>query len=160
MSYSFVLRVNPERPLQKNINAHVELTKKNYKQIKLNKMKSKTAFTASTVPTQFVDVAGTRFAYRRFGNKEGLPLVHLQHFTGTMENWDPKVLDLLARDREVIIFDNKGVAGTGGKVPDTIGAIAKDAEAFIDALGLEKIDLLGFSMGEWSPSKLPLTAPS
>jgi pimeloyl-ACP methyl ester carboxylesterase len=122
-------------------------------------MKSKTVFTASTVPTQFVDVDGTQFAYRRFGNNEGLPLVHLQHFTGTMENWDPKVLDLLARNREVIIFDNKGVAGTGGKVPDTIGAIAKDAEAFIDALGLEKIDLLGFSMGGMVAQQITLDRP-
>lgn len=115
--------------------------------------------TASTVATQYIDVKGTPFAYRRFGNNAGLPLVHLQHFTGTMENWDPKVLDLLARDREVIIFDNRGVAGTGGETPDTIGAIAKDTAAFIDALGLKKIDLLGFSMGGMVAQQVTLDRP-
>ena len=122
-------------------------------------MKSNTVFTAATVPTQFVDVNGTQFAYRRFGNKAGLPLVHLQHFTGTMENWDPKVLDALAQNREVIIFDNRGIAGTGGKTPDTIDAIAKDAAAFIDALGLKKIDLLGFSMGGMVAQQVTLDRP-
>jgi pimeloyl-ACP methyl ester carboxylesterase len=76
-----------------------------------------------------------------------------------MENWDPKLLDLLAKDREVIIFDNKGVAATGGQTPDTIGAIAKDAEAFIDALGLKKIDLLGFSMGGMVAQQITLDRP-
>lgn len=122
-------------------------------------MKTITEFTAATVPTQFVDVNGIPFAYRRFGNKAGLPLVHLQHFTGTMENWDPKVLNALAQDREIIIFDNRGVAATGGETPDTIGAIAKDAAAFIDALGLEKIDLLGFSMGGMVAQQVTLDHP-
>jgi pimeloyl-ACP methyl ester carboxylesterase len=130
-----------------------------HKKIKLNKMQSSKEFTAATVATQFVDVNGIQFAYRRFGNKAGLPLVHLQHFTGTKENWDPKVLDLLAKDREVIIFDNKGVAGTGGEVPDSIGAIAKDAEAFIDALSLKRIDLLGFSMGGMVAQQITLDHP-
>lgn len=118
-----------------------------------------TEFTAATVPTQFIDVHGIQFAYRRFGNKAALPLVHLQHFTGTMENWDPKVLDAIAQDREVIIFDNRGVAGTGGEVPDTIAEIAKDAAAFIDALGLTKIDLLGFSMGGMVAQQITLDRP-
>jgi pimeloyl-ACP methyl ester carboxylesterase len=122
-------------------------------------MKQKAVFTAATVPTQFMDVNGTPFAYRRFGNDTGLPLVHLQHFTGTMENWDPEILDALARDREVIIFDNRGIAGTGGETPDTIGGIAKDAEAFIDALGLKKIDLLGFSMGGMVAQQIILDRP-
>lgn len=116
-------------------------------------------FTAATVPTNYVDVNGTKFAYRRFGNKAGLPLVHLQHFTGTMENWDPKVLDALALNREIIIFDNRGVAGTEGETPDTIAAIAKDAVSFIDALGLKKIDLLGFSMGGMVAQQVTLNRP-
>jgi len=116
-------------------------------------------FTAATVPTQYANVNGTQFAYRRFGNKAGLPLVHLQHFTGTMENWDPKVLDALAKDREVIIFDNRGVAGTGGQTPDTIAEIAKDAASFIDAIGLSKIDLLGFSMGGMVAQQVTLDRP-
>jgi pimeloyl-ACP methyl ester carboxylesterase len=122
-------------------------------------MKTNIESVALTVATQFVDVNGTPFAYRRFGNKAGLPLVHLQHFTGTMENWDPKVLDALAQNREIIIFDNRGVASTGGETPDSISAIAKDAAAFIDALGLKKIDLLGFSMGGMVAQQLTLDRP-
>jgi pimeloyl-ACP methyl ester carboxylesterase len=122
-------------------------------------MKTNIESIALTVATQFVDVNGTAFAYRRFGNKAGLPLVHLQHFTGTMENWDPKVLDAMAQNREIIIFDNRGVASTGGETPDSISAIAKDAAAFIDALGLTKIDLLGFSMGGMVAQQLTLDRP-
>ncbi|MDB5281933.1 MAG: alpha/beta hydrolase fold protein [Bacteroidota bacterium] len=122
-------------------------------------MKTNIEYTASTVPTQFISVNGTPFAYRRFGNKAGLPLVHLQHFTGTMENWDPKVLDALALDREIIIFNNRGVASTGGETPDSIAAIAQDAAAFIDALGLKKIDLLGFSMGGMVAQQITLDRP-
>jgi pimeloyl-ACP methyl ester carboxylesterase len=122
-------------------------------------MKTNIEYTASTVPTQFVSVNGTSFAYRRFGNKAGLPLVHLQHFTGTMENWDPKVLDALAQDREIIIFNNRGIASTGGETPDSIAAIAKDSAAFIDALGLKKIDLLGFSMGGMVAQQVTLDRP-
>ncbi|TRW22531.1 alpha/beta hydrolase [Flavobacterium zepuense] len=122
-------------------------------------MKTSTDFTALTVPTQFADVNGTAFAYRRFGKKQNLPLVLLQHFTGTLENWDPYVLDGISKNREVIIFDNRGVAGTGGETPDSIAAIAKDAIAFIDALGLEKIDLLGFSMGGMVAQQITLNRP-
>jgi len=122
-------------------------------------MKTAENFAAITAPTQFVNVNGINFAYRRFGNKTGFPLVHLQHFTGTMENWDPKVLDNLAKDREVIIFDNKGVAGTNGKTPDTIFEIAKDTIAFIDALELTKINLLGFSMGGMVAQQVTLYRP-
>jgi len=126
---------------------------------KLHKMKSNTIITAATAPTQFTDVNGTAFAYRRFGNKAALPLVHLQHFTGTMENWDPKVLDALAQDREIIIFDNRGVASTGGKTPDSIAGIAKDAADFIKSLGLGKVDLLGFSMGGMVAQQVTLDNP-
>lgn len=110
--------------------------------------KSCAACHAVDVPTQFVSVDGTKFAYRRFG-KVGmaLPLVFFQHFSGNLDNWDPAVIDNLAKDREVIIFNNRGVASSEGEVPATYAAMAKDGIAFIDALGLKKIDILGFSMG-------------
>ena len=101
--------------------------------------------THQTAPTQFVDGAGIRFAYRRFGKNEGVPFVFFQHFTGTMDNWDPAVTDGLARDREVILFNNAGVSSSGGETPNTIAKMARHAAAFIDALGLEQIDLLGVS---------------
>ena len=76
-----------------------------------------TDYTHQTAPTQFVDGAGIRFAYRRFGKNQGVPLVFFQHFTGTMDNWDPTVTNGLARDREVILFNNAGISGSGGETP-------------------------------------------
>lgn len=117
-------------------------------------------FTHNTAPTQFVDVNGYKFAYRRFG-KTGrhLPLVFFQHFTGTLDNWDPAVLDPLSHEREIIIFDNKGIASSEGEPPHTIAEIAADAEAFIDALGLKRIDLFGFSMGSFVAQQVALDKP-
>ena len=104
-------------------------------------------YTHQTAPTQFIDAGGTRLAYRRFGKSGGVPLVFFQHFVGSMDNWDPKVIDGFARDREVILFDNAGIASSGGEVPTTIEAMAKHAINLIEALGLKQVDLLGFSMG-------------
>src|SRR5690242_5549808 len=118
-----------------------------------------TDHTHQTEPTQFVDGAGIRFAYRRFGKNQGVPLVFFQHFTGTMDNWDPAVTDGLARDREVILFNNAGISSSGGETPNTIAEMARDARVFIDALGLEQIDLLGFSLGGFVAQQLTLEHP-
>src|SRR6202051_404778 len=115
--------------------------------------------TATTVPTQFVEANGVRFAYRRWGKRSGLPLVFNQHFTGNLDNWDPAVLDGLAKEREVIIFNNAGVASSSGEVPATFAGMAKNAEAFIDALGLKQIDLLGFSLGGMGAQQITLDRP-
>ncbi len=103
--------------------------------------------THQTVPTQFVEANGIRFAYRRFGKSGGVPLVLNQHFTGTMDHWDPTVTDGFAKDREVILFNNAGVSSSSGEVPTSIEGMAANAIAFIRALGLSKIDVLGFSIG-------------
>ena len=103
--------------------------------------------THQTVPTQFVEANGIRFAYRRFGKSGGVPLVLNQHFTGTMDHWDPTVTDGFAKDREVILFNNAGVSSSSGEVPNSIEGMAANAIAFIRALGLSKIDVLGFSIG-------------
>lgn len=116
-------------------------------------------YTHHTAPTRFVDVNGVSFAYRRFGKTGNLPLVFFQHFTGTLDNWDPAVLDPLSEQREVIIFDNAGIASSGGEVPYTIAGIAKDAAAFIDALGLKKVDLFGYSMGSFAAQQIALDRP-
>jgi pimeloyl-ACP methyl ester carboxylesterase len=105
------------------------------------------ANSASTVATSFIEAGGIKFAYRRFGHKIGLPLVLTNYLTGTMDNWDPAVIDNLAKEREVIIFDNAGVASSTGTTPNTVEQMAKDAYTFVSALGLKKIDLLGFSIG-------------
>src|SRR3984893_18093012 len=116
-------------------------------------------YTATTVPTQFVETNGIRFAYGRWGKRSGLPLVFNQHFTGNLDNWDPGVLDGLAKEREVIIFNNAGVASSTGEVPTTFAGMAKDAAAFIDVLGLTKVDLLGFSIGGMVAQQITLDRP-
>src|ERR1700688_2526420 len=116
-------------------------------------------YTATTVPTQFVEANGVRFAYRRWGKRRGLPLVFNQHFTGNLDNWDSAVLDGLAKEREVIIFNNAGVASSTGEVPTTFAGMAKNAESFIEGLGLTKVDLLGFSIGGMVAQQITLDRP-
>ena len=102
---------------------------------------------SATAPTKFVEANGIKFAYRRLGQPGGVPLVFLQHFTGTMDSWDPTVVDGFARERPVILFDNTGVSRSSGATPDNVQAMANDAVAFLTALGLKQVDLLGFSLG-------------
>lgn len=100
-----------------------------------------------TAVTQHIRVGQIDFAYRRIGQEAGTPLVLLQHFTGTMDAWDPLVVNALAIDRPVIVFDNAGVGTSSGFVPDNVQQMSADAESFILALGLGEVDLLGFSLG-------------
>jgi len=112
-----------------------------------------------TAPTQFVETNGIRFAYRRFGNAAGVPLVFNQHFTGTMDHWDPAVTDGFAKDREMILFNNAGVSSSSGEVPTTFEKMGANAVAFIKALGLTKVDVLGFSIGGFVAQEITLQAP-
>ncbi len=118
-----------------------------------------TSHTRQTAPTRFVDANGMRFAYRRFGKTGGVPLVFNIHFTGTMDHWDPAVTNGLAQDREVILFDNTGISSTSGEVPQSIEEMAANAAAFIKALGLTQVDVLGFSMGGLIAQQLALAEP-
>jgi pimeloyl-ACP methyl ester carboxylesterase len=112
-----------------------------------------------TAPTEFIEAAGIRFAYRRFGAKSGVPLVFFQHFMGNLDDHDPALTDAFAADREVILFNNAGVASSSGATPDTIGQAARDAEAFIAALGLRSVDLLAHSMGGLIAQQIALDRP-
>ena len=105
------------------------------------------AATLETAPTLYVEGGAARFAYRRLGPSAGTPLVLLQHFSGNMDAWDPAVVNALAADRPVIVFDNAGVGRSTGQTPDSVEAMAEDAVAFIKLLGLSQVDLLGFSLG-------------
>jgi len=115
--------------------------------------------THQTAPTQFVDAAGIRFAYRRFGKSGDVPLVFNMHFTGTMDHWDPAVTDGLAATREVILFNNAGISSTGGEVPTSVEEMAANAAAFIKALGLTRVDVLGFSLGGFVAQTLAVAEP-
>jgi pimeloyl-ACP methyl ester carboxylesterase len=112
-----------------------------------------------TAPTQLVEANGIRFAYRRFGQEGGTPLLFMQHFRGGMDHWDPAVTDGFAKNRPVILFDNAGVASSSGETPDTIDAMAEHAADFIAALGLSQIDLLGFSIGGYIAQTLTIRHP-
>src|SRR5215207_10687166 len=114
----------------------------------------------STAPTQFIETRLETYAYRRFGGGAAPALVFLQHFTGTLDNWDPAVTDQLAGSREVVLFESAGVGRSTGEVPTTIAAMAAHLLAFTDALGLTEIDLLGFSLGGMVAQKVALDRPS
>jgi hypothetical protein len=114
---------------------------------KLGKEPTVTSYTHQTAPTQYVEANGIRFAYRRFGKTRGVPLVFNQHYTGTMDHWDPAVTDGFAKDREVILFNNAGISTSSGEVPTRCEQMGANAIAFIRALGFAKVDVLGFSLG-------------
>lgn len=99
------------------------------------------------VPTRTVDVGGVPFAYRELGPDSGVPVIFLHHLMAVLDDWDPRVLDGIAAHRRVIAVDNRGVGASGGSVPHTAEEMGRDAIAFIRALGLKKVDLLGFSLG-------------
>jgi len=100
-----------------------------------------------TAPTQSIDVGGTSFVYREVGKKDAVPVILLHHLTAVLDDWDPRVVDGLAAEHRVIAFDNRGVGASGGTTPASVEEMTRDAVAFIRALGLTKVDLLGFSLG-------------
>jgi pimeloyl-ACP methyl ester carboxylesterase len=116
--------------------------------------------THMTAVTQFVDAAGVRFAYRRFGVAGATPLVMLQHFRGNLDNWDPALTDGLAREREVILVDYPGVSSSSGAFGPTIADTARQMTAFVEALDLSEIDLLGFSIGGFVAQEMALVRPA
>src|SRR5712691_12945990 len=98
------------------------------------------------------------YAYRELGDGD-VPLVLLQHFRGNLDNWDPALLDALAADRRVVTFDNVGVGSTTGKTPSTVEEMARDAIAFLEAMNLQNVDLLGFSIGSFVAQEIALIRP-
>jgi pimeloyl-ACP methyl ester carboxylesterase len=106
-----------------------------------------TSATSNEAVTKTVEVEGTPFAYREVGPTTGVPVVLLHHFTAVLDDWDPAVIDGIAAERRVILVDLRGVGGSGGTTPDSVEAMASDAIAFLQALGLSTVDLLGYSLG-------------
>jgi pimeloyl-ACP methyl ester carboxylesterase len=118
------------------------------------------AVTHTTAETLFVEAAGVEFAYRRFGSPAELPLVMLQHFRGNLDNWDPPLTDELAAEREVILVDYPGVGSSTGEPSHTIVSTTRQMIAFVDALELAEIDLLGFSIGGFVAQEIALVRPT
>jgi pimeloyl-ACP methyl ester carboxylesterase len=112
-----------------------------------------------TAPTQYIEVDGDRFAYRRWGKPSGVPIFLVQHFRGGMDHWDPLLTDGLAEGREVILFNGRGIASSSGKPRNRMEDMADDIAAVIRALGLEQVDLLGFSIGGYQVEEVALRHP-
>src|SRR5580704_15080646 len=113
------------------------------------------------LPNERVSAAnGVDYTYRDTGGQGGLPLVLLQHFRGNLDNWDPALIEALAPSRRVVTFDNAGVGGSTGTTPDTIGQMARDAIAFLAAMGISQADLLGFSIGSFVAQQIALIRPA
>jgi pimeloyl-ACP methyl ester carboxylesterase len=98
-------------------------------------------------PTRTIAAGGVNFAYRELGPKTGVPVIFFVHLAGTLDNWDPAVIDPIAAKHHVITFDNRGVGASSGAVPGTIEAMAEDTVTFIKALGFDKVDIFSFSLG-------------
>jgi pimeloyl-ACP methyl ester carboxylesterase len=110
-------------------------------------MDNKKKYTYTTVPTQFVEANGIKFAYRSYGNEGNIPVIYLNHLAAVLDNCDPRVMDCIATQRQIISFDYQGVGASSGIAPLTIQEMATDTIAFIKKLGFAKVDLLGFSLG-------------
>jgi len=115
---------------------------------------------AVTSPTLFAQTSKEKYAYRRFGKKGGIPLLLLQHFIGTLDNWDPALTSALATEHDVILFDNAGIGKSSGSVPTTVAAMAQHALAFLDALQIPRCDVLGFSLGGAVAQQMVLDRPA
>lgn len=118
-----------------------------------------THWTWANVPTRMIDVGGVPFAYRELGPQGGVPVVFLHHLMAVLDDWDPRVIDGIAARHRVIAFDNRGIGASGGSVPQSIEDMGRDAISFIRALGLQKVDLLGFSLGGGVAQMVALQAP-
>ena len=110
-------------------------------------------------PARTITADGTTYAYRELGPKGGIPVIFFVHLAATLDNWDPRIIDPIAKTRHVIAFDNTGVGGSSGKVPDSVEAMADDAYAFIKALGFDQIDVFSFSLGGMVAQDLTVKHP-
>jgi pimeloyl-ACP methyl ester carboxylesterase len=99
-------------------------------------------------------------AVRIDGDPDGLPLLLCQRFRGTMEDWDPEFVMLLAKGRKVIRFDSVGVGESSGITPNRVRGMAEIVPALLDALDIETIDLLGWSLGGYVAQSVALSWPT
>jgi pimeloyl-ACP methyl ester carboxylesterase len=116
-------------------------------------------FNHHTAPTRYIEADGIRFAYRTFGVSSEIPIICLQHFTGTLDNWDPVITNGLATQRQVILIDNRGVGNSDGETPDNVLDMSLDALKVINALGIDRCDLLGFSLGGFIAQLMAVQRP-
>ena len=124
-----------------------------------NDMAQSTNYTYATVPTQFVEANGIKFAYRSYGKTGGTPIIYLNHLAANLDNCDPRIMDGIAAQHQIISFDYRGIGATTGKQGTSIPMMAKDAIAFIHALGYDKVDILAFSLGGFVTNEIIVAEP-
>nr|WP_314897857.1 alpha/beta hydrolase [uncultured Flavobacterium sp.] len=117
-------------------------------------------YTYATVPTKFVEANGIKFAYRSYGKEGDIPVIYFNHLTANLDNCDPRIMDAIAAHRHIISFDYRGVGATTGEQGTSIPDMAKDAIAFIHALGYKQVDIMAFSMGGFITQELLLVEPT
>ena len=110
-------------------------------------------------PARTITAGGVTYAYRELGPKGAIPVIFFVHLAATLDNWDPRIIDPIAKNHHVIAFDNRGVGASTGQVPDTVEAMADDAYTFIKALGFSKIDIFSFSLGGFVAQALVVKHP-
>lgn len=125
-----------------------------------NAQSSNQEFTYATVPTKFIEANGIKFAYRSYGKVGDIPVIYFNHLTANLDNCDPRIMDSIAKYRQIISFDYRGVGATSGKQGTSISDMAKDAIAFIHALGFKQVDIIAFSMGGFITQELLLLEPT
>lgn len=116
-------------------------------------------YTYATVPTKFVEANGIKFAYRSYGKEGEIPVIYFNHLTANLDNCDPRIMDSIAKYRQIISFDYRGVGATTGTQGTSLADMAKDAIAFIHALGYKQVDIVAFSMGGFITQELLLVEP-
>jgi pimeloyl-ACP methyl ester carboxylesterase len=124
-----------------------------------SQIKNSEIMTFQNVKTESIDVNGTKFYYRKLGKNKDIPVIFLNHLGATLDNCDPRIMDGIAAKQLIIAFDNRGIGATEGTTPRTIYEMAKDAVSFIKALGYEKVDIMGFSMGAFVAQEIVLQQP-
>lgn len=117
-------------------------------------------YSYATVPTQFIEANGIKFAYRSYGKEGDIPVIYFNHLTANLDNCDPRIMDAIAVERQIISFDYRGVGATTGEQGTSIADMAKDAIAFIHALGYKQVDIVAFSMGGFITQELLLVEPT
>ncbi|MEV0699971.1 alpha/beta fold hydrolase [Saccharopolyspora sp. NPDC050389] len=115
--------------------------------------------TYQDAPARTVDIGGVKFAYRRLGADKGTPVIFLHHLGAVLDNWDPRVVDGIAASHPAITFDNRGIGASQGRTPHSVEEMARDAIAFIRALGFDQVDLFGFSLGGFVAQVIAQRAP-
>jgi pimeloyl-ACP methyl ester carboxylesterase len=110
-------------------------------------------------PARTVTTGGVTYAYRELGPKDGIPVIFFVHLAATLDNWDPRIIDPIARQHHVIAFDNRGAGASTGTVPDTVESMADDAYSFITALGFDTADIFSFSLGGMVAQALVMKYP-